>query len=51
MVINSKTFNVDKKKHRADLVKRDHGYEVLVDGETYYKTANELFAVQRMMEV
>lgn len=37
--------------HCDDLVNPDHAYKVLLDEDLYYKTANELYAVQRFMEV
>lgn len=45
-IIKSKTFRVNKKIYKAELIKKDKLYIVRIGKEIYTKTANELFAVQ-----
>lgn len=45
MVIKTKAFWNGKKLHKVDLKKDRFEYTVLIDGEVYKKTSNELYAV------
>ena len=46
MFIKKKKFNVGNKMLNVWLKKEGNDYIVMVDGEVYKKTVNELFAVQ-----
>lgn len=46
MVVKTKTFLEGKRLHKVDLKKDGCEYTVLIDGEAYKKTPNELYAVQ-----
>lgn len=46
MVIETKWFYVGKRVCNVELKKEGSDYIVVVDGEVYKKTPNELFAVQ-----
>ena len=46
MIIKTKTFWGGKKFHKVDLKKDRCDYIVLIDGEVYKKTPDELYAVQ-----
>ena len=50
-IIKSKTFRVNKRICKAELIKKDKLYIVKVGKEVYAKTANELFAVQVFNEI
>ena len=51
MVIKTKTFCVNRKLCKVELKKDGTDYLVLVDGNVYAKTPNELYAVQKFNEI
>ena len=51
MVIKTKRFYVDDKPCKVELKKEGSDYLVIVDGNVYAKTPNELYAVQKFNEI
>ena len=51
MVIKTKRFYVNGKPCKVELKKDGTDYLVIVDGNVYTKTPNELYAVQKFNEI
>ena len=51
MVIKTKGFYVNSKSCKVELKKEGTDYLVVVDGNVYAKTPNELYAVQKFNEI
>ena len=51
MVIKTKRFYVNCKSCKVELKKDGTDYIVVVDGNVYSKTPNELYAVQKFNEI
>lgn len=51
MIIKTKRFYVNGKPCKVELKKEGVDYLVVVDGDVYAKTPNELCAVQKFNEV
>ena len=51
MVIKTKTFCANGKSCKVELKKDGSDYLVVVDGNVYAKTPNELYAVQKFNEI
>ena len=51
MVIKTKRFYVNCKSCKSELKKEGSDYLVVVDGNVYAKTQNELYAVQKFNEI
>lgn len=51
MIIKTKTFCVNGKLCKVELKKEGADYLVVVDGNVYAKTQNELYAVQKFNEI
>lgn len=51
MVIKTKRFYVNGKSCKVELKKEGADYIVVVDGNVYAKTPNELYAVQKFNEI
>ena len=51
MVIKTKRFYVNGKSCNVELKKDGTDYLVVVDGNLYVKTPNELYAVQKFNEI
>ena len=51
MIIKTKRFYVNGKSCNVELKKDDSDYLVVVDGNVYAKTPNELYAVQKFNEI
>ena len=51
MVIKTKRFYVNGKSCKVELKKECADYLVVVDGNVYSKTPNELYAVQKFNEI
>ena len=51
MVIKTKRFYVNGKSYNVRLKKQGSDYLVVIDGNVYAKTPNELYAVQKFNEI
>ena len=51
MVIKTKRFYVNSKLCKVELKKKGTDYLVIVDGNVYAKTPNELYAVQKFNKI
>lgn len=51
MVIKTKTFCVNGRFCKVELKKEGADYLVVVDGDVYAKTPNDLYAVQKFNEI
>ena len=51
MVIKTKRFSVNRQSCKVELKKDGSDYLVVVDGNVYAKTPNELYAVQKFNEI
>ena len=51
MVIKTKKFHVNGRPCKVELKKDGADYLVVVDGNVYAKTPNELYAVQKFNEI
>ena len=51
MVIKTKRFYVNGKSCKVELKKDGSDYIVVVDGNVYEKTPNELYVVQKFNEI
>lgn len=51
MIIKTKRFYVNGRSCKVELKKEGADYLVVVDGDVYAKTPNELYAAQKFKEI